>query len=88
MKSGTRNWLTYGGLLYASGCLTLALFGNLPEGGFGFWPFALAGLVLVGLAILKSRNWWLLLLLPLVLSPMAELIAYALAGSTGGLRMV
>lgn len=61
-------------VIYAAAALLVAVFGNLPEGGYHFWPFALLGLALVGWAAWRTGNRWLWLLAPLVLSPMMEII--------------
>ena len=66
-------------VLYAAAALCVAVFGNLPEGGYHFSPFALLGLVIVGFAVWRTGNHWLWLLVPIVLSPMMEIILLVIA---------
>ena len=66
-------------VLYAAVALCVAVFGNLPEGGLHFWPFALLGLAIVSFAGLRTGNRWLWLLMPIVLSPMMEIILLIVA---------
>jgi hypothetical protein len=73
------DWLSVLVVIAAMAALGVAIWGNLPEGGFHFWPFALAGLALVAAAVARTRNHWLWLAVPAFLSPMAVLITYVVA---------
>ena len=72
-------WPTLAALVLALICAVIAVGYDAPEGGYHFWPLVTGSLLVLGYAAWTTRRWWLLLLIPVMLSPMASLLLLAVA---------
>ena len=71
MSVNELGWPSLVTLLLALVCLVIALIYGSDLSSLDFWPLAVAGVASLMVALAQTRRWWLLLTLPLLLSPLA-----------------
>ena len=71
MSVSDLGWPSIVTLLLALACLVVTLIYGSDLTSLDFWPLSVAGVASLVVALAHTRRWWLLLTLPLLLSPLA-----------------
>jgi hypothetical protein len=64
-------------------CLIVGLVSDDMLGGSRFWPLSVIGVIAIAAVVRETRRWWLLALLPVMLSPLFVIFVFALACMQG-----